>query len=203
MYFGNYGRTLGWQVPLSETQWCTTAPDEHMWQIRVHGETLRRAPRKEGFRALGVRVTFDNSQECELNERIRRSWRAFYKYSDILCCRDCPIGPRLILLDILVSSSLFWCAGSWNLTHTQQTKLRGVQQSMIRKMLGLRCRSHESLEEFCIRYARSVKHVLRENGQEAWDAKYFRLYFVWAGRVQRLALTDPLRLTYQALNLKN
>ena len=193
----------GWEVPLDETTWCTTAPDERHWTIQARGAVLPRSSRKVGFRALGVRVTFDNCFASELSERIAKAWRAFYKYRELLCCRDCPIKPRLTLLRILVACSLFWCAGSWNLKEAQLAKLRGAQQAMIRKMLRLSKCDGESVSDFCERYARTVKHILHTHGEQSWDETYHKLLFSWAGHVQRIGTYDPQRLTFQVLHYKD
>ena len=193
----------GWEVPLEETTWCTTAPDEHHWKVHAQGSALPRSSRKVGFMALGVRLTFDNSFAYELSERISKAWRAFYKYRDLLCCKNCPMKPRLKLLRLLVACALFWCAGSWNLTTVQLAKLRGVQQAMIRKMLGLRAHDGETVADFCERHARSVKHVLLSHGERSWDATYHRLMFSWAGHVQRIGSYDPQQPTFQVLHYKD
>lgn len=111
--------------------------------------------------------------------------------------------PRLKLLRLLVACALFWCAGRWNLTTVQLAKLRGVQQAMIRKMLGLRAHDGETVADFCERYARSFKHVLHSHGERSWDATYHRLMFSWAGHVQRIGSYDPQRPTFQVLHNKD
>ena len=128
----------GWQVPIDETTWCTTSPDDVMYSFSVRGIQVTRAARDKGFKVLGAQVSFNNTFAPELAERIKKAWRAFYKYKDILLCRSGPIGRRIKLLGNLVQSSLFYCAGSWNLKATQCATLRGVQQDMIRKMLRIK-----------------------------------------------------------------
>ena len=136
-------------------------------------------------------------------ERVAKAWRAFYKYKRVLCSEDCPLAPRIKLLQLLVASSSFWCPGSWNLTVAQLSNLRGVQQSMLRKMLGLRSRAGEEVSEFCARYARNIRQLMHKHKLLSWDAFYHRSVFVWAAYVSRLAQSDPTRLTHQVLNYKN
>ena len=152
---------------------------------------------------MGARITFDNSQELELQHWINQMWKASYKYSDLLCCRECPIAPRLILLNVLVRSALFWCAGSWHLTHRQLSKLRAAQQAVLRKMLRLRCRPDETTEDFCTRYARSIKDALHQHGQEPWDVIYHKLVFTWAGKISRMGKNCPDRLTYKIFRTRD
>ena len=129
---------FGWQVPLEEATWCTTASDTNThWRVAIDSQTVPRSSRKKGFEALGVVLTFDNSCELELEARIASAWRAFYKFKHVLCCRGADIGRRYKLLFTLVQTALCWCWSSWNLTVTQLSKIRGVQQSVMRKMLCL------------------------------------------------------------------
>ena len=123
----------GWQAPVDEMTWCTTGSDETTWRVTALGLEVSRASRKTGFKALGVQVTFDNHFSVELEARIKSAWRSFYKFFDLLCCRSAPINKRLKLMGVVIHPALFWCAGSWNLTQVQLTRLRGTQLRMIRK----------------------------------------------------------------------
>ena len=145
---------FGWQVPLEEATWCATAPDDNThWRVAIDSHTVPRSARKIGFKALGVILTFDNSCGGELEARIAAAWRAFYKFKDVLCCKGSDIGRRYKLLFSLVKTALCWCWSSWNLTGSQLARIRGAQQSMMRKMLGLRRQDSETLENHVARMA--------------------------------------------------
>ena len=197
-------REHGWVVPLHDAVWCTTGPDERSdWCVNVCRESVRRAPRRDGFKVLGVQVTFDNSFESELQIRISRSWRAFYKYKHLLCHRDSPLKDRLSLLCSLVSNSLFWCAGSWNLTKRQASKLRGLQLSMLQKMITLKRFPAESDESFMSRLNSKIKHLRIFHKLDAWDKQYYKIMFQWAGHVSRMASYHEHRLTHRVLQHKS
>jgi len=193
----------GWQAPVDEMTWCTTGPDETNWQVQAAGLVVSRASRKVGFKALGVQVTFDNQYSVELEARIKSTWRSFYKFFDLLGCRSAPIGKRLKLMTVALHSALFWCAGSWNLTTVQLSKLRGIQQRMIRKMVGSRRSNDESLADYMVRSARTVKHLMLRHRVESWDAHYHRLQFKWGGEVARMVHKCPAAITYQVLKHKD
>ena len=110
---------------------------------------------------------------------------------------------RIFLLGVLVHPALFWCAGSWNLTGRQLSRLRAVQSSMLRKMLTLGRAEGESLEDFMHRSNGIINNVRLQQKYERWDRHYFRLYFSWAGHVARLVSHDPERLTLKVLNYKS
>ena len=193
----------GWSVPLGEATWCTTAPDETQHcSVGVGTETVKRALRKVGFKALGVVLTFDNSSESELQARISCAWRAFYKYRDLLCCRPAPISRRCKLLFTLVKTALSWCWGSWNLTGDQLSKLRGAQLSMMRKMVGLRRQGSEPLREYMQRANSKVKQIREQNCVPGWDWLYHRSVYAWGGHVARIGVHDPSRLTSKTLQFR-
>ena len=110
-------RNFGWTVPLEECTWMTSAKDKEVWRVRVGEVEIKRVGRAAGFGALGTLLAADSRTERELENRARRAWAAFFKHEFILCCRNAPLKSRLKLLQILVEPTLFWCAGSWNLTN--------------------------------------------------------------------------------------
>eukprot|EP00959_Pyramimonas_sp_CCMP1952_P417000 8736408-Pyramimonas_sp.AAC.1 len=193
----------GWSVPLDEVTWCSTASDEAPWSVEVGDRKLTRAKRGEGFKVLGTVLTFDNNAEVELQNRFARSWRAFYKYQHLLCCRKAPLSERLKLLQSLVSTSLFWCCGSWNLTAQQRSEIRGVQQAMLRRMMPLRRWPSETLSNFMHRLGLRVQTVKKTNGFQNWDSIYLQRMFSWAGHVARLRDYDPDRITFLVLQYRN
>ena len=86
---------------------------------------------------------------------------------------EAPISKRLKLLASTVHPALFWCAGSWNLTRAQESRLRGVQLRMLRKMLGPRRQAGENLEEFTRRRNSQIKNLKSRHGVKDWGRQYF------------------------------
>ena len=193
----------GWAVPLQEATWCTTAPDiNSSWRVAVHGESIPRSARNIGFKAVGVQITFDNSQERELHNRISRAWRAFFKYRVLLCCRSASWRDRFRLLQS-VCSCLLWCSGSWNLTKLQVSKVKAVQLKMLHKMLAPRRAEGEAIDEFMQRVNSKLKRLKEANGFMDFDRLYYRSLYKWAGHVARMAQYDQDRPTLRILKHKS
>ena len=150
-----------------------------------------------------MQLTFDNGSEVELQNRIARSWRAFYKYRDLLCCRAAPWKNRLSLLNTVVRTSLFWCSGSWNLTRRQVSKLRGVQQHMQQKMLCLKRAPQEEQRNFMARLNSKIKLLNHCHQFQSWERWYYRSVLGWAGHVSRIRQYNEPRLTNQVLQFKS
>ena len=166
--------------------------------MEIDGVCIKRAPRSEGFVALGTQITFDNCFDVELDARIRKAWGAFHKHKDILCCQAAPFTARMQLLSSLVEGSLFWCAGSWTLTKKQESRLRGVQRAMVWRMLRPRREEHETLEAFMRRANAAITEKITCN----WDTHYHQLQYDWAGRLASLERHDPDRITLRVAKHK-
>ena len=128
--------------------------------------------------------------------------RAFFKHAGLLCCRAAPVKNRLLLLNSLVSNSLLWCSGSWNLTTVQLSKTRGLQQELLQKMIVVQRGRDEPMDEFMERWRSRIKSVKEAYSFEDWDRRYHRSVFHWAGHVARMQQYDSQRVTYRVLQHK-
>ena len=171
--------------------------------ISIQGTPIQFLPRVEGFKALGVRITFDNKFDVELNARFRAARATFHKFAPILECKAISLEKRLAVLKRTVCPALFWCSGSWNLRKDQCAKLRGLQFSMVRKMIGPSRGDSESLEDFMIRTNSKIKHLLCHHDIDRWDYVSHRNVFKWGGWLARLSVHDPNRLTYRVFRHKD
>lgn len=197
-------RRYGWDTPLDELTYMTTAgDDEYLKPIYIDKHALKRVSRDIGFKVLGTILTANNHQDCELAHRIACAWTAFRKFSPILLNRNLPIRKRLWVLEKSVSKSLFWCAGSWNLRADQLSKIRGVQYSMVRKMMFFKRGEHELQDFFFMRTTGAIKHILALHSFKTWDEVSHIEVHRWAGTLARLACQDPVRATSHVFAYKD
>ena len=126
---------FGWDMPLQEACWCTTLADNISGELNITGVTVKRELRAIGFKALGTRITLDGRCRVEIENRIDRSWAAFFSKKHLLLCHAASVVARLKLLQRLVPHTLFWCAGSWHPTQGDLRRLRSTQLAMARKII--------------------------------------------------------------------
>ena len=88
--------------------WCSTAQYSLTASITVLETVINRRTREEGFKALGVWITFDGHFTKELAEEPAR--RRFYALRQLLCDNNVALKYRLRLLTSCVVSSMYWCA---------------------------------------------------------------------------------------------
>ena len=79
----------GLELQPTKCQWGTSAPGAEDISISVRGKTLCRAPKAEGFQALGSQLSFDASPQLEYAIRLSKSWKAFWANSALL------LNPRV------------------------------------------------------------------------------------------------------------
>ena len=99
-----------------------------------------------------------------------------------------------------MAPALLRCAGSWNLRKDQLAKLRAVQYSCVRKMLGQVRLEGEPMDEFMATSNGAIKRLLAHHCIERWDINAHRAVYAWAGWMARLQIFDPTRLTLHVLN---
>ena len=126
---------------------CGALRHKTVWQqASLWSETvITRRTREEGFKALGVWITFDGHCTQELAEREVSAWRRFYALRQLLCDNNVALKYRLRLLTSCVVSSMYWCAGIWILSRTQCAHLRAVQDRMLRKMIYVPRLTHDKM----------------------------------------------------------
>ena len=117
----------------------------------------------------------------------------------LLGCVSVPLSKRILIFKAAVDASVFWCAGSWNLTREQHERLRVFQMRLLRRMLRIKRADGENMGIF-LHSANGILKDKLSNGvdnHETWGLRATQLRFDWGGHVARLQHLDPNRLTYR------
>ncbi len=120
-------RRAGWEVQTEECTWTTSADEDIPWHEGIRdeeGREVKRSSKAEGFKVLGTMYTLDNNDERELQHRVARAWKAWFRWRSILCCRHTAPAKRLRLAERVLRPAVLWCAGSWNLRSQQLQRSR-------------------------------------------------------------------------------
>ena len=194
--FFNRCKVAGWEIPLDECVWTTTATDyDERWRLVVEDKVIERRSRDDLFKALGCIISADGLMQLELQNRFSQASNAFFKHA--------PINKRIELLKSVVEPSLFWCAGTWLLNQSQKSNLRGLQRDMVMKMIRPRRKKDEFDDQFFPRTHRYISDVIVRTKWLTWDLRAKDYYFRWAGQVSRMAKVDHDRVTLNALRYWN
>ena len=183
---------VGFHTPHDELTWCTIDSHEVAMRVSFRDRPIKGASRKDSFKVFGSRISFDNAFEMDLSCRIDKAWKAFYCNAEILCCKEVALGRRLRYLETLVGKVLFWGAWSLKFTKKQLSRLNGVQQRMVRKMIGLRRPIGQSLSQCEFENSQ----VLSDCSIRNWGPQRLAISCAWMGDLARLKLHDRHRITY-------
>eukprot|EP00973_Karenia_brevis_P072904 10124205-Karenia_brevis.AAC.1 len=80
-------------------------------------------PYSSHVKYLGRKLTFDNPQKTELDNRIAAAWRAFNKYRQELLGKHYSLNDRLKLFHSTVTPTVL-DATSWTLTRDLELQLQ-------------------------------------------------------------------------------
>ena len=107
------------------------------------------------------------------------------------------------MLHQCVAPALLWACGTWLLTLEQLGQLRGLQNTMIRRMLKFKKQESETLEEFMVRTSSIIKRVKASHNVETWDVTALKRVRSWAGHVSRMSSYAPRRWAVIAMGHKD
>ena len=110
----------GWETPVADLTWCSTSTDNEAAHFEIRGKKALRTAAAVGFKVLGTMLTFDNKMDVEVEHRLSRANNAFFANWELLGCVSVPHDKRIRVFKAVVDASVFWCAGSWNLTMEQK-----------------------------------------------------------------------------------
>ena len=104
--------------------------------IELNGTKVQILPFKQSAAYLGRALSFGDVEESEISNRINCGWAKFFKHRSELFRKRYPLQQRLRLFEAVVTPSVLYGAGTWNLTTKLKTRLRTAQRNMLLKMLG-------------------------------------------------------------------
>ena len=104
--------------------------------VDVHGLPIEVLSFNSDVKYLGRKITFDDNNATEFNNRIRSAWGKFTTHKQELTGRAYSLNDRLRLFDATVSPTVLYGCSSWALTAQQETTLQSTQRKMLRMILG-------------------------------------------------------------------
>ena len=157
---------------------------------------ITRRTRTEGFKALGVWITFDGHFTKELAEREVSAWRRFYAHHHLLCDNNVALKDCVCSRHVLCHR----CTGALEAgsLHVHNARSVGPHVEICVPRLP-----DESAELHMTRWARLLRNCRAKHKFPHGDETYFASYFSWCGHIARIATRDPMRETNKLFQHKN
>jgi hypothetical protein len=166
------------------------------------GVRLERRLQKVGFKALGSIITTNGRNITDVEHRIEQFEKAIYANSKTLRSKSAKVIPKLKLFQQIMRQVLFWGSGNWNLTKQHVSRLRGVQQRVLRRIV--RVPSHGGIDSDVFAHmARVIRGWTTKAKIEDAAQMYYRLRLEWAGHLARLRDVRPACLTVRVMMWRN
>jgi hypothetical protein len=143
-----------------------------------------------GLKILGTQVFLRTGSTEELQSRIAAGWSSLYAMKDLLLNAKISVRKRLKLLDTSVGSTVLWCTESWALKVDDKLTLKSAQNSMLRRVVGVRRFENEDYIEWITRATRTARRLARSAGVRCWQEAHADRKWRWAGHVARLGLHE-------------
>ena len=140
---------------------------------------------------LGRKLSFNDTHETELANRIAAGWAAFHKNKSELCSKSYKLEDRVKLFNAVVTPVVLYGAGAWALKQSMEKRLRTAWRRMLRYVFRIHRRSassdgnEETWVEFVRASAHRVDRLAETHGLENWIHAYRRKKWRLAGRLAR------------------
>ena len=96
--------------------------------------------------------------------------------------------------------TLLWCSESWILTVSERRALTSAQNSMLRRIAGLRRKEDQDWPEWIRTSTHRARSAARHAGVRFWEAEQLRKKWEWAGHVARM---DSARIARRVMEWRD
>ena len=164
--------------------------------MEVNGMPIDIFPYSGSAKYLGRKLSFDDPDETELDNRISVGWKKFMLFKTELTYSGYSLRDRLRLFETVVKPTVLYGAAVWTMTASMEHKLQRCQRRMLRMILGHRRRriqTDESVDgelepwvDWVKRATREAESKLKEMDFDMWATAQKRMKWSWAQRTQQI-----------------
>ena len=104
--------------------------------IKVHDMSIEVLPHTATQKYLGRKITFHQSAQTEVENRIASGWRKFFLLKRELTTRSYSLKDRLRLFQGTVTPTVLYGSAAWTLTTELENRLKRTQRQMLRMILN-------------------------------------------------------------------
>ena len=104
--------------------------------INIADMNIEILSRSSATKYLGRMLSFDQSQQTELDNRTAAAWRKFWVLKQELTSKHYRLNDRIRLFEGAVTPTLLYGSATWTLTKGMENQIRRTQRRMLRMILG-------------------------------------------------------------------
>ena len=152
---------------------------------------------------MGRNLSFANSTDVEIENRISTAWKKFGIWKEELTCKSYPLPHRLRLFDSTVTPTVLYGSCTWTMTASKMKRLQTTQRRMLRLMIGHERRrigdsdfALETWVDWVQRATRKAEDILQNLGYSDWNKLQREAKLNWANRLEEMEHDRWARLAY-------
>ena len=115
---------VGLKLSIEKCQWMSTEPDAVWTNMEILGKTLELVPELLFF---GTKLSFDHTNDVELNHRISKGWKYFWAHKGLFCNKHAARKSRLHVWGFTCRKCIMWCTEIMAWTYSQLIRLDDMQ----------------------------------------------------------------------------
>ena len=101
-------------------------------EITVDNIKIEVLAKGDSARYLGQKITFEEQETEEVNNRLKAAWAAFHKYRQELTSKDYRLCHRLRPFSLVITPTLTYASGTWTLTLKHEKMIKTAERKMLR-----------------------------------------------------------------------
>ena len=103
--------------------------------LKIKGKQIEILPTNGSTMYLGRLLCMSSLHDTEIDHRIDKAWKAFWSLKRELCNKSYRLHVRLKLFEAVVTPTLLYSSGTWNMTVDRERKLQSTQRRMLRSIV--------------------------------------------------------------------
>ena len=119
-------------------------------------------PRTEATKYLGRKVSFDQYNQTEIDNRIAAAWKKFWSLKSELTSKRYSLHDRLRLFEGTVTPTFLYGSATWTITRQIASKIQRTQRRMLRMILGVPRRQPQTSNLKACKQAPSTTQIYLE-----------------------------------------
>ena len=134
---------------------------------------------------LGRLLSTENATKTELEHRLQKAWKTFFRRKKHLCNKSFSLKRRLQLFNSTVTAVMLYGCGTWTLLKEDLRRMQSEQRKMLRMMVGINRKVVHSSNSDCGSDATTAEESEGEDEEEEEEAEEGTLLEDWVSWVQR------------------
>ncbi len=156
-------------------------------EISLHGTQVHQRDSKEGVSVLGhLLVLGEGHTMAAVNARVAQAWKAFAIHKKLLTSRWISKGKRIMMLNSLIRTTLFWGCEVWVWSPAVASRIRALQRAMYTKMFRIYKRDNETWDDYQSRRTYMIEELHLTKHGHCWVMQGLIQFHRWAGHIARM-----------------